>query len=183
MLLNGSHSPFFDYIMYASSNMLLWCPLYAIILFCLIRVFKNNTNSFENTLLNVAMIISLLVICVIIFPPFFDNIIPRLKPCQNPDIYRSVRLLGNECGEGFAFFAQRSCFAFALCAYVFLSLPRNFNWLKIILVLWAILISYSRVYVGVHYPLNVLTASCVGIMNGVFIHRVYNYFKNSLFLI
>jgi undecaprenyl-diphosphatase len=169
--------------MYASSNMLFWCPLYAAVLYCIIRVFKNNTNSLENTVLNVAMIISLVVICTVVFPPFFDTIIPRLKPCHNPDIYRSVRLLGNDCGDYFGFFANRACFAFALCTYIFISLPRNFNWLKFTLVFWAILISYSRIYVGVHYPLNVLTASMIGVMNGIFIHRVYNYFKNSLFLI
>ncbi|MEP7169591.1 MAG: hypothetical protein ABI855_09510, partial [Bacteroidota bacterium] len=64
LFLNGKHSPFFDSIMYASSNMLLWLPLFAVILFCTIKFFKNTTNRFENIILNIVMIITLTLICV-----------------------------------------------------------------------------------------------------------------------
>ncbi|MEP7168656.1 MAG: phosphatase PAP2 family protein, partial [Bacteroidota bacterium] len=94
-----------------------------------------------------------------------------------------VRLVGTDCGDDFGFFAQRSCFAFALVTYIFLALRHKFNGLKFILVVWVILVSYSRVYVGVHYPLNVLSAGGIGILSGIFVFRVYEYFKNSLLLI
>lgn len=132
--------------------------MYIFILTFLIINFKNRG------LLAALLLIGGLTISDQISSGFIKHTVKRLRPCRNPEVKDDVRLL-IKCGPGYSFTSSHAAnhfgFAFALG---FLFLRRK----KILLIasLWAFIISYSQVYVGVHYPFDILGGALVGIITG-----------------
>ncbi len=98
----------------------------------------------------------------------------RLRPCHNENISHLIRLVGNRCGGLYAFFSAHAANAVAVAVFFGLLLKSYSKYLFLILVLWAFLVAYSRVYIGVHFPLDVIT----GMLFGAFYATIfYNLFK------
>jgi undecaprenyl-diphosphatase len=89
--------------------------------------------------------------------PFFQ----RLRPCHDPVIQHIVHVVG-DCGGQFGFASSHAanCFALAMAFYLLFSTKK----LSFFLFLWAIIVSYSRIYVGVHFPSDLIVGALVGVM-------------------
>lgn len=88
----------------------------------------------------------------------------RLRPCNNPEI--EVRLLADYCGSGFSFVSAHAANSFGMAVFI----SAAFNWKKphsFFLLSWAALVSFSQVYVGVHFPADVLAGAVLGAMLGI----------------
>ncbi len=93
------------------------------------------------------------------------NTVQRLRPCNNPDLKDQVRLLVH-CGSGFSFISAHATNHFAI-AFFISSFYAELKWARPVAILWASLIAFSQVYVGVHYPSDVLAGAALGSFFGI----------------
>jgi undecaprenyl-diphosphatase len=108
----------------------------------------------------------------------FKNGFKRLRPCHNNEIANLCRLVGNRCGGLYSYFSAHAANSMAIA--VFFSLALKFNskiWIYLLFI-WAILVGYSRIYVGVHFPLDILTGMFFGILYGVLCYKLFTIFSN-----
>ncbi len=98
----------------------------------------------------------------------------RLRPCADPDFYMHVRLLLKQCAGGYSFTSNHAANHFGMAVFFFISMKHiagRWAWLAIA---WAASISYAQVYVGVHYPLDVLCGALIGICLGAVTGSAFN---------
>lgn len=96
----------------------------------------------------------------------------RVRPCNNPYLADIVHLLV-PCGGGKSFPSSHATNHFALAAFMAATLGREHRWVRWVVFLWAGLIAYSQVYVGVHYPLDVVCGGLLGLVIGTVVGRVF----------
>ena len=109
----------------------------------------------------------------------FKDSLQRLRPCYNEIIQDSVRLVKESCGGKYGFFSAHASNSFSLAIFFGLLYKRNQQYLILATVIYASLISYSRVYLGVHYPLDIFFGGLFGILNGILFYRCYKFFNKS----
>ncbi len=152
-LINQSfQNNFFDFIMPYLREKTVWIPLYIGLAVFFIKQFKLKKG---------IIIIVLSIICVGISDITSSKIIKpnveRLRPCNTE---QEVRLLVN-CGSGYSFTSSHAANHFALGTFWFLILG-HFKRSRYLFLLWAASISFAQVYVGVHYPLDILSGAILG---------------------
>jgi len=96
----------------------------------------------------------------------------RLRPCRDPDMIDQVRVLVNYCPQNSSFTSSHACNHFALAWFIFLTLNQTGPW-RWLLFLWAFIICYAQIYVGVHYPLDILGGALIGSVIGITMSRVF----------
>jgi len=122
-------------------------------------------------LLTLAITISLTdQVSSFIFKPF----IHRLRPCADPAMLTQVKLLIGACPTSFSFTSSHAANHFSLAMFVFMSLQPLFKKYTYLFFVWAGIISYAQIYVGVHYPLDILAGTLVGLIMGYTGASVYS---------
>jgi len=160
-LINGHWTnAFFDVFMPWMRTSENWFPFYlALIVF----VFYRWGWKAWKWLLAVAITISLTdQVSSFIFKPF----IHRLRPCADPAMLTQVKLLIGTCPSSFSFTSSHAANHFSLAMFVFMSLQPLFKKYTYLFFVWAGIISYAQIYVGVHYPLDILAGTLVGLIMG-----------------
>lgn len=100
--------------------------------------------------------------------------IPRLRPCQDPNMIDNVRMLLNHCSGGNSFPSSHATNHFGAAVFIFCTLKKYLgNWIYLFF-FWAASISYGQVYVGVHYPTDVLGGAIIGSIIGYIVAFIYN---------
>lgn len=172
LFLNSLHSEFFDQIMWFISSKLSWLPLYALIIFFIIKKFK------KKSILIIASLILAIVFSDQISVHLFKDIFQRLRPCHNPQIAYLVHIVNNHCGGQYGFVSSHAANTFALAtfiSYLFKSKYVGFSFF-----LWAVIVSYSRIYLGVHYPGDVFGGALLGIIVGILVYKFYHFLEKKL---
>jgi undecaprenyl-diphosphatase len=164
LFINSANSPLFDQVMYAISGKLIWVPLYLSILIFLGVKYKRK--------------FLVILIFIIVAATLADqssvivkNIFHRLRPCHEPSLLAIVHLLNGECGGIYGFVSSHATNSFDV-ALLSLSFIKK-RWYSISIILWAGIISYSRVYLGVHYPGDVIFGALLGSFIGWGIYNLY----------
>lgn len=174
LYLNGIHNPFWDELMYQASGRFIWIPLYIFIVYLIIRKFKKNSY------IPILGAVLLIVLSDQLSVHLFKNIFERLRPCRNPEIKDMVHLVHNHCGGLYGFISSHAANTFAMSAFTSLLLRNRLYTIGIYF--WAILVSYSRIYLGVHYPGDVFVGIVFGVMLGISIYilvrRILNVITN-----
>jgi membrane-associated phospholipid phosphatase len=98
--------------------------------------------------------------------------IQRVRPCNQVDMQKTV-VLRVHCGGGYSFTSSHATNHFALAVFLIFAIGRHFRRIAIPLLLWAASIAYGQVYVGVHFPLDILGGALLGTMIGGFIGILY----------
>lgn len=150
--LNGAGTPYLDEFMLFMSDKYVWIPLY---LFLIFRLYQRHDKRFYLPLATIILVI----VCTdqttgSILKPFFE----RLRPCKEPMLDGLVYHLG-KC-RGYSFASGHAANTFGLAAIVYFLERSRFS---VALLLWAAIVSYSRIYLGVHYPADVITGALIGI--------------------
>ena len=171
--------------MSVASNTYTWIPIYLIVVFMLVRVLKflNPSYIITNTSLLVISMGLLILVCVKALPPFFELFISRLKPCYDTGLSGSIHTVGDVCGHKYGFYTFKTGTVFAISTFLWMAFEDRPKWLRFVLIFWALLVSYSRVYMGAHYPVNVLVSALAGIFMGYLAYRIYYYIKDSVFVV
>lgn len=155
LYLNEQQSPFWDTVMVTVSDKYFWIPFYLLLIGYIIWRYK--LQSIPMLLMAVAGIGLADYVASGIFKPYFA----RLRPCHDPEISAMVNLVRG-CGGQFGFLSSHASTGFALAVFFNLTLSDRYLIFKILLVTWAVMVSYSRIYLGVHYPGDTLGGALVG---------------------
>ena len=93
---------------------------------------------------------------------FFKYGFERLRPCHNPEIQDVMRIVKKGCGGLYGYFSGHASNSFALATYFSIIFSSRFTKIQFVLYLIAACIAYSRVYIGVHYPLDIISGAFFG---------------------
>ena len=104
----------------------------------------------------------------------FKDSFQRLRPCYNEVIKDSLRLVKDSCGGKYGFFSAHASNSFTLAVFFGLLYKKKFRYLIYISLLYASLISYSRIYLGVHFPLDIIFGGTFGIIVGIVTFKFYD---------
>ena len=112
---------------------------------------------------------------------FFKDSFQRLRPCYNESLISFVRLVNESCGGKYGFFSAHASNSFSLAVFFGLLFKNKFRFIIYMTLFYASLISFSRIYLGVHFPLDIFFGGVYGIITGLVIFRIYenrlNFFK------
>jgi len=160
-LINGSHSAFWDEFMYYVSNKFTWIPAYLFLLIALYRQIK------WPEIVPVLIVVPLLILLSDqlasgLIKPFVE----RPRPCHEAGFSLTVYTLNGKCGGPFGFVSSHASNFFAMATYFGMLFARkSYKWL-LLFYLIALLVGYSRVYLGVHFPGDILGGAVIGIISG-----------------
>lgn len=152
--LNNFHHPLLDPVMYWFSDKYIWFPLYAFFIGFLLYKFR---------LRGLHMILALaltVAACDQLTSSFMKPFFARLRPCHDPAIQDYLRMITG-CGGKYGFASSHASNAFGFAVLVILLMKNKFSWVWWLLP-WAVLVSYSRVYLGVHYPGDIIAGGIAG---------------------
>ena len=171
LFLNNLHSQFFDFIFYWISQKFFWIPLYAYLLWYLYKHEKVDL---------VAMLIAIVFAITLsdqLASTVLKNWVMRLRPCNEPSLVGLVHTVNGYCGGLYGFVSSHAANSFSLYAFV-ITIVNGRKWsFRYYLLFWAIIHSYSRIYLGVHYPGDIICGALLGLVVGFTIAKVYLYYK------
>ena len=104
----------------------------------------------------------------------------RLRPCDT-DLMDQMRFIAKRCGK-FGFFSAHASSTFSLAILIGLSMRHHFKWILPLLISWSFLISYSRIYIGVHYPTDLIVGWIFGFFLGLVMYFAWKKIDSFLFL-
>ena len=173
LFLNGLHSPFWDQVMWWISEKVNWIPLYVLIVGYLVYRFRWKAV--------VILILTALLITLSdqLSVHLFKDVFRRLRPSHNEEISHLVHLVNNYRGGKYGFVSSHAANTFAIAMYTLLIIRHRYY--TIFILTWACLVSYSRIYLGVHYPGDVLGGALLGILDGIFIFWIYTKIQKSFY--
>ncbi|MBS7333410.1 MAG: phosphatase PAP2 family protein [Weeksellaceae bacterium] len=155
-----------------------WIPLYIIFLILLYK-----KVGWKKTLL-AGICIALMITCADQLTNVLKNGFQRLRPCHNPDIQGMFRAIGCEGRGKYGFTSAHASNHMAVAIFVGMVLRKYYSWLIYALLIWALMIAYSRVYVGVHYTGDIFFGTLIGIFFGILYLNIYYWitkkYKSSL---
>lgn len=110
----------------------------------------------------------------------FKNGFERLRPCHDPSLREMLRLVKSTCGGLYGYFSGHASNSFALAVFFSSIFRVKYNSLPFLLLFVAFLVAYSRIYIGVHYPLDVVSGMAFGSLVGMVFYRIWRSFNGAI---
>ncbi|MES2558224.1 MAG: phosphatase PAP2 family protein [Bacteroidota bacterium] len=155
----GMQHSFWDVVCPFMRHQKNWYVLYGLILLVCYKIWGTKTGWI---LLGATMLI---LVSDQVSANLIKNTVQRLRPCNEPSLAGMVRTLAG-CGKGYSFISAHATNHFAIAVFFSILFSNRFKWIWFVAVPWAALIAFSQVYVGVHYPLDVLCGALLGSLLG-----------------
>ncbi|AUS07109.1 phosphatase PAP2 family protein [Pseudotamlana carrageenivorans] len=165
LYLNNLGSETWDQLWLLITDELTFIPLYAILLYLIYK--KLGLKS----LLILVVVIALMITFTDQITNVFKRGFERLRPCREPSIADQVRFIAVRCGK-YGFFSGHASNSMAAAIFAGLMLKPYYKYLIGILIVWSFIVAYSRIYVGVHYPLDLLCGLTFGGFGGTLFYVI-----------
>lgn len=172
LALNFDGGQFLDDFFWVVSGKLIWVPLYALILYMVYR-----RHGLRNTIIAVVLI-GVAVFLTEQVCNFFKDYVPKLRPTHSTDLRGLISLVHNYRGALTGTVSAHAANA-SLAAILVAFLVRK-RWLTILLTFWTMLVCYSRIYIGAHYPMDIIFGIITGIIMGIATYAVYKFIVKKI---
>lgn len=169
VFLNSFNNEYFDHVFWMISGKLTWIPLYLTVIAILFR--KNRKQAIYLLLLTAVLILLADQISSGIIKP----LVHRLRPSHTPAIEEILHYVNGYRGGPFGFVSSHAANTVAFAG--FFSLVFGNRTFTVISILWALLVSYSRIYLGVHFPGDILGGLAVGVFAAFVTYFIYRKFS------
>ena len=168
LAVNGSDSVFLDSVVKTLTTATTWIPLYVALIYVVVK----NSDSLRK----VFIILGCALLCVFLAGSLDDMIVKplvaRWRPARDPDIGLSVDIVNGYRGGRFGFFSAHASNTFSLAVFLFWLIRSRV--LSIALVAWSLVNCWTRMYLGVHYPGDILVGLLWGAVVGTGVWMLYN---------
>ncbi len=168
VFINGLGTENWDSFWLLATNQLSWIPLYLLFFYLIYKTFGWKKG------LGLVLLTAVLVTFSDQFTVFLKNYFERLRPNRDPSINEIIRILKNN--SSFSFVSGHATTSTAVTLFMYLTLKKHYKYTALFFI-WPLLFSYSRMYIGVHFPLDVCTGALIGLLIG------YVFYKISLSLL
>ena len=167
LFLNGIHVDWMDKVMVLLTEMWAWFPLYLLLIYWTVKQYGKRCWW-------VFLTVGLVVLCsdqlsAHVCKPLFH----RLRPCYNADLQDLIYLPKGMAAGKYGFVSSHAANTFAVAAFLTPALRKYHPWAAIALYLWAFISSYSRIYLGFHYPGDIICGSLLGILVGLILWKAF----------
>lgn len=174
--INGSESIFWDNVMWNFTSLITWIPMFAFILYV----------AFRNQILKEALLVLVAIALVILFADqlsssFLKPLFKRHRPTHHTDFKDLVDIVNDYRGGQYGFISGHATNSFGLA--IFFSLLFKNKYVTTSIILWALLNSYSRIYIGVHFISDILAGMLVGSLIGFLVYYIYIWIRSKYFKI
>ncbi len=169
LLLNGLGNSNWDGYWMFVTNKVSSLPIYLILL-----VLAYRQLGLRKTLITLATV-AILILVTDQLANFFKYGVQRLRPCYDQEVSTVLRLVKNSCGGKFGYFSAHAANSFAIASFFTFLLKSKFRYIGFLLFFWAIIVAYSRIYIGVHFPLDVLTGAIIGLGMSWLFAKLYTF--------
>jgi undecaprenyl-diphosphatase len=171
--LNSLGSEFWDPLWIVLTNKLTYIPLFIFIVFKIYKKFEVKQVLF------ILFFIALLILFTDQFTNFFKDSFQRLRPCREE--FLNLRQIDIYCGK-YGFFSAHASNSIAVSLFLIRVMKERFkSLLSIFLFLWVLIFSYSRIYLGLHYPIDILFGLLFGVISSSIFHTIYLRINNYFF--
>lgn len=175
LFLNSFHNGFWDKAVTLFTSIEIWIPFYMLIIYVIIKTYKKNS-------IYILIAIVLAIVVSDQFSGLIKNTVQRWRPTQDPVLGSLVHNVYNR-GGAYGFFSAHAANSFTM-AIITVRLFKN-NIYTILIFTWAVLVSYTRIYIGLHYPGDILTGWIWGILSGLAFYQLMvfvqkRYFSSSI---
>ncbi len=168
LFLNAQGTPYWDSFMWVFTNKFTWIPMVLVLAFC---IFSRPRKEVILTVLSIAILI---LLCDTVTSSIIKPWVARFRPAQDPFIGHLVRLVNDYKGGKYGFVSSHASNSFGIVCFTSL-LFRN-KLYAISAITWACINTYTRIYLGVHYILDVICGALFGILSAILIYQIYKYF-------
>lgn len=167
--LNNLGNETWDPFWLAYTSKFNWIPFYALLLFLLYKQIG------KKPMLLTILMVALMILVTDQVTNLFKHGFQRMRPCHLAEIVDRIRLVRDGCGGRYGFFSGHASNTMAAAIFIGLTLKDRFKYVLYILIIWAFLMAYSRVYIGVHYPMDIAVGMSFGALSGVVFYKLNHF--------
>jgi len=169
LFFNGLHVDWMDRLMVIITEMWVWMPVYLLLIYWTIKQYGKRS-----------WLVFLAVCIVVLFSDQLSShvckpLVQRLRPCYNDDFTELIHLPNGLAGGKYGFVSSHAANTFSIATFLTAALKRYRPWAAIVLFLWALLSSYSRIYLGYHYPGDILCGAVLGALVGMVVWKAFQW--------
>lgn len=175
LFLNGLHSGFLDPLFYFGTQSVCWTPFYLLLLYLVIKKYRWKTAW-------ILIAVALMILVSDQAANLFKVWIARPRPTFTPGL-ATVHIVNNYKGGTFGFYSSHASNNVALAIFLIMILKDTFRVLPALIIFYAFFMSYSRIYLGVHFPLDIFAGWIAGGIIGFATGTVFNYFFSGKFTV
>lgn len=175
VFLNGLGSENFDGFWLAMTKPLTWIPFFLFLIYLIHKKLGTKQTLFF------LLFVGILVTFTDQTANIFKHGVQRLRPCNDPDIKDIIRIV--KSSQSYSFFSAHASNSMGVAVFLFSTLKKHYHY-TFFLFLWPLIFAYSRIYLGLHFPLDIICGYIFGITYGILIFRLYQkaqkrYFSES----
>lgn len=170
LAINSFHSSFLDVIMFYLSEIWIFTPLFIYLFYLIYKKIGLKKSSI------LILFFTLIIILCDQAASITKNSVKRYRPSHNIEIKESLLIVKNYRGGTYGFFSGHAANTFGVAMFLFLLFSKQTKAVRSVFFIWASLVAYSRMYLGVHYPSDIIVGMSVGLSLGYFVFQLQQLF-------